>query len=147
MWKCCTEIIHPLRWLETELLEKSFSFSLSLQGSELGSQQQDDVAKSGSNPLMVLPSGRLGEQACPLATSIIAHVKLVKDHSNVKRSTELQQQRLLFITSSVRRPSSLRASASLVAAMKATRTSSDRCRTRKSPLLCIRCISCARLLS
>ena len=51
-------ITHALSWLETDLLEKSSyleRLSLNLQESELGPQQQADVAKSGSNQLKVLP--------------------------------------------------------------------------------------------
>ena len=50
--KCSTIITHTSRWLETDLFELFSTLkwlSLYLQGSELSSQQQAEVAKSGSN--------------------------------------------------------------------------------------------------
>ena len=71
--KCSTIITHTSRWLETDLFELFSTLkwlSLYLQGSELSSQQQAEVVKSGSNHQRLLPSGRLGDQDYPLATSI-----------------------------------------------------------------------------
>ena len=66
--KCSTIVTHALSLLETDYLEKYVP--LKWQGGEPSSHQQADVAKPGSNQLLMLPSGRLRDQACPFATSI-----------------------------------------------------------------------------